>query len=310
VAIFGSVLGMLVLGVFAAGAVQTAVAGVLAALWVGAAALVGESLLPGLMILLVLLAFPTLARPSRLVGAALAVLALALGVAYALRLQPETPAGPLAVVTVVAVCGVLRVLAARLPLDALTGEPPRGCPSYGIRAIVNAIGIAALVVLPLPPVLDALRGDVAGGDRIGLLLPVGFLIVVIGVAGRLRPGSWPSVLLWLAGSIALVAALLLPAPGPAIVVVALAVTLVVFGIAPARRTRVTLALLVLASVLLAIERPWYVAAALLVALGGYLIVLAYRMRGAGQRPGDPVPFGIGNYAPTAPPEPVQVGERQ
>jgi hypothetical protein len=290
----GWTLGMLVLGVLGAGAVQTAVAGILAALWVGAAALVGESLLPGLVILLVLLAFPLLARPSRLVGAALAVLALALAVAYALRLQPGTAAGPLAVVTVVAVCGVLRALAARMPLDALTGQPPRGCPSYGIRAIVNAIGIAALVVLPIPPVLNALR-DAADGSTTGLLLPVGFLVVALGLVGRVRPGSWPSLLLWLAGAVALVGALVLPEPGPAIVVAALAVTLVAVALTRARRMRVTLALLVLATVLLAIERPWYVGAALLIALGGYVIVLAYRMRGTGENPGDPVPFGIGNY---------------
>jgi hypothetical protein len=288
-------LGMLVLGVLGAGAVQTAVAGILAALWVGAAALVGESLLPGLVILFVLLAFPMIARPSRLVGAALAVLALAIAVGYALRLQPETPAGPLAAVTVVAVCGVLRALAARLPLDALTGQPPRGCPSYGIRAIVNAIGVAALVVLPLPPVLNALR-DAVDNHTAGLLLPVGFLAVALGLVGRVRPGSWPSLLLWLAGSAALVAALLLPAPGPSIVVAALAVTLAAVALTRARRMRVTLALLVLATVLLAVERPWYVGAALLVALGGYVILLAYRMRGTGENPGDPVPYGIGNYS--------------
>jgi hypothetical protein len=302
-------LGMLVLGVLGAGAVQTAVSGVLAALWVGAAALVGESFLPGLVILLVLLAFPLLARPSRLVGAAAAILTLALAVAFALRLLPQVPPAPLAVVAAVAAGGLLRVLAARLPLDALTSTPPPGCPSYGIRAVVNTVAVVALVVLPLPPVLDALRADLAeagSGARAGVWLPVGVLVVALAVPGRLRPGSWPALALWAGGAVALGAALTLPAPVPAVTVLAVAVLLAVFGwvwtwrgrVPTGRpgRTWVALGLLGLAVLLLSLGRPWFVGAALLVAFGGYVIVLATRLRDA-DAPGFAVPFGAGPSPP-------------
>jgi hypothetical protein len=298
-------LGVLVLGVLGAGAVQTAFGGLLAVLWVGAAALVGESLLPGLAILLVLLAFPLFARPSRLVGAAAAVLALALAVAFALRVFPQAPAGPLAVVTAVATCGLLRVFAARLPLDALTSRPPRGCPSYGIRAVVNTLGLVAIVALPLPPVLQALRAQVAeagSGASAGMLLPVGVLVVVVALPGRLRSGSWPAIALWVAGALLLPAALILPAPAPTVAVAAMAALLAASGLWWSWRVRssaerpgrtwVALGWLGLAVFLLAIGRPWFVIAPLLVAFGGYVVLLARRLRDS-DRPGFAVPFGVG-----------------
>jgi hypothetical protein len=292
-------LGVLVLGILAAGAVQTAFAGVLAALWVGSAALVGESLLPGLVILAVLLAFPLLARPSRLVGGAAAVLSLTLAVAATLRLLPHTPALPLAVITVVATCGVLRVVAARLPLDALTGAPPRGCPRYGIGWVTNVLGVAALVCLSLPPVLDALRMQVfrAGGNaRAGLLLPLGVLLVAAAIPGRQRAGTRLAIGAWVLGCAALVAALALPEPAPVMVTAAVAVATAGYalwrtwpGRTAGARDR---AWLVLAAVLLVLGRPWFVAAAVLVAFGGYVVLLATRSRRADQ-PGSPVPFGAG-----------------
>jgi hypothetical protein len=301
----GWTLGVLVLGVLGAGAVQTAFSGVLAALWVGAAALIGESFLPGFAILVVLLVFPMLARPSRLVGAAAAILALALAVAYALRLLPQTPAGPLAIVTVVVTCGLLRIYAARLPLDALTSAPPRGCPSYGIRAVVNTLGLVALVVLPLPPVLQALRtqlADVGSGARAGMLLPLGVLVVAVALPGKLRRGSWPAIVVWVTGSVLLTAALILPAPTPTVARAALAVLLAGFGLwwswrgrASAERpdrTWVALGWLGLAVLLVAVGLPWFVAAVLLVAFGGYVIVLARRLWDS-DRPGFAVPFGVG-----------------
>jgi hypothetical protein len=301
----GWTLGVLVLGVLGAGAVQTAFGGLLAALWVGAAALVGESLLPGFAILIVLLAFPVLARPSRLVGAAAAVLALALAVAYALRLLPQAPAGPLAVATVVATCGLLRIFAARLPLDALTRVPPRGCPSYGIRAVVNTLGLVAIVALPLPPVLHALRAqlaDAGSGARAGMLLPVGVLVVAVALPGRLRRGSWPALALWLTGSILLTVALILPPPAPTVAVTAMAVLLAALGLVWSWRGRVptdrpdrtwvALGWVGLAVWLLALGRPWFVVAALLVAFGGYVVVLASQLWDSG-RTGSAVPFGVG-----------------
>jgi hypothetical protein len=288
----GWTLGMLVLGVLGAGAVQTAVSGVLAALWVGAVALVGESLLPGFVVLLMLLAFPLLARPSRLVGAAAAALALALGVTYALRLFPQAPAGPLALVTAVATCGVLRVFAARLPLDALTSAPPRGCPSYGIRAVVNTIGLVALVVVPLPPVLDRLRTP---DPEVGVWLPVGVLVVAVALPGRLRPGSWPAIVVWVAGSIALAAALTLPEPAPVATMAAMAALLAGLGwwwSWRAVRPWAGLGWLGLAVLLLVLGLPWFVGTALLVAFGGYLILLARRLRAA-DGSGAAVPFGVG-----------------
>jgi hypothetical protein len=298
-------LGVLVLSVLGAGAVQTAFGGLLAALWVGAAALVGESLLPGLAILLVLLVFPMIARPSRLVGAAAAVLALALAVGYALRLLPQAPAGPLAVVTVVATCGLLRVFAARLPLDALTSVPPHGCPSYGIRAVVNTLGVVAIVALPVPSVLQALRGQVAeagSGARAGMLLPLGVLVVAVALPGRLRRGSWPAIALWVAGAVLLTAALILPAPAPTVAVAAMAVLLAGLGLwwswrvrasaGRPDRTWVGLGWLALAVVLLALGRPWFVVAALLAAFGGYLVLVARRLWDS-DRPGLAVPFGVG-----------------
>jgi hypothetical protein len=319
----GWTLGVLVLGVLGAGAVQTAFSGVLAALWVGAAALVGESLLPGIAVLIVLLAFPMLARPSRLVGAAAAVLAMALAVGCALRLLPQAPAGPLAVATVVAACGLLRIFAARLPLDALTLIPPRGCPSYGIRAVVNTLGLVALVVLPLPSVLQALRtqmADVGPGARAGVLLPVGVLVVAVALPGRLRRGSWPAIVVWATGSILLTAALILPAPAPALAMAAMAVLLAGLGLlwswrgrAAAERpdrTWVALGWLGVAVLLLALGRPWFVVAALLVAFGGYVIVLARRLWDT-DRPGSAVPFGVGalpvDSAPRLPAQPDEAG---
>jgi hypothetical protein len=246
-----------------------------------------------------------LARPSRLVGAAAAILALALTVAYALRLLAQAPAGPLAVVTVVATCGLLRTFAARLPLDALTMAPPHGCPSYGIRAVVNTLGLVALVVLPVPPVLQALRTEVAdagSGARAGMLLPVGVFIVAVALPGRLRRGSWPVIVAWLTGSVLLTAALILPSPAPTVAVAAMAVLFAGLGLWwswPGRafaerpdRAWVALGWLALAVLLLAPGRPWFVAAALLVAFGGYVIVLARRLWDS-DRAGSAVPFGVG-----------------
>jgi hypothetical protein len=241
-----------------------------------------------------------LARPSRLVGAAAAVLAVALAVAQALRLFPQAPAGPLAVVTAVATCGLLRAYTTRLPLDALTSAPPRGCPSYGIRAVVDTVGLIALVVVPLPPVLDALRArftdDDGPGVRAGVWLPVGVLVIAVALPGRLRPGSWPALVLWVAGSIALAAALTLPAPAPAVAIAAMAALLAAFGgwwsWDARRRTWVGLGWLGLAVLLLLVGPPWFVGAALLVMSGGYLIVLARRLRDV-DGSDDAVPFGVG-----------------
>src|SRR5262249_19404732 len=104
-------LGVLVLGVIGAGAVQTAVAGILASVWVLLAVLVGESLVPGVAILIVLASFPILARSSHLVDASAAVLALSLAVAAAARWHGAAPAIPLVVLTALATAGVLRVIA-------------------------------------------------------------------------------------------------------------------------------------------------------------------------------------------------------
>src|SRR5207302_1401174 len=91
---------------------------------------------------------------------------------FALRLLPHTPAVPLACVAAVAACGLLRLVAARLPLDVLTGAPPRACPGYGIGSVVNVLGVVALLTLPLPPVLGALPAQVARGGAARVRAPV------------------------------------------------------------------------------------------------------------------------------------------
>lgn len=306
-------LGVLLLGYVGAGAVQTAFGGVLAALWVGTAALVGESLLPGFVILAALFAFPLFARPSRLVGAAAAILALALAVAWVLRLLPQTPALALAAVTLVCTGGLLRMVAARSPVDRLTGSPQPGWPGHGIRWITTAVGVTALVVLPLPRILAALREQVLGSGaqgRTGLLLPLGIVLLALALPGRLRGQAWTAVVGWVGGAVALVAALTLPAPAPTI-----ATALVIGGFfwygwsLTWRRTRtgrawdvpVGIGWLALAAVLAALGRPWYVGAAVLFGLGAYVIVLAVSLRRP-SRPGSSVAYGAGPAVEPAPSE--------
>lgn len=274
--------GVLVLGLLAAGAVQTAVAGILTCLWVGAAALVGESLLPGVVVLAVLLAFPLLARPSRLVGAVVAVLTLALGLAFALRHLDGAPAGPLAVVTTVAGCGVLRVLVARLSLDVTTGAPPHGCPGRGISVVTTVLGVIALVTVPLPPVLETLRGQVADSAHpAAILLPVGILLVAAALPGRRRPGSTVPIAVFAAGSVALAGALLLPRPAPLIITVAVALAAMGYGawrlLAGAREARWRgLGWLAAGVLVVGMGRPGLVVAALLLIVGGYVALLGWR----------------------------------
>jgi hypothetical protein len=273
--------GVVVLGVLAAGAVQTAFAGILTCLWVGAAALVGESLLPGVVVLAVLLGFPILARPSRLVGAVAALLTLALALAFALRHLGGAPAAPLAVVTTVAGCDLLRVLAARLPVDA-TGAPPDGCPGRGIAAVTTVLGIIALIAVPLPPVLGMLRGQVANSAYpVAILLPIGILLVVAALPGRRRPGSTVPIAVFAAGSIALAGMLLLPQPSPVIITLAVALAAMGYGawqlLAGTRDTRWHGLGWLAAGVLVAgMGRPGLVVAALLLIAGGYVALLGWR----------------------------------
>jgi hypothetical protein len=132
-------------------------------------------------------------------------------------------------------------------------------------------------------VLDALRAHAGAG----LLLPVGVLVLAAALFGR-RDAR---VLAWAVGSAALVAALLLPDPVPAIVTAAVAVAVAVYGWRHSRPL-VGLAWLGLAALLLAAGRPWFVAAALLVLLGAYVILRAAG-RWRGRRPGAPVAYGTG-----------------
>jgi hypothetical protein len=209
------------------------------------------------------------------------------------------------------------MVAARLPVDKLTGSPPPGWPGYGIRWVTTAIGVAVLAVVPLPPVLGALREQVqASGDegRTGLLFPLGIVLLATALLGRLNGRAWAAVAGWVGGSIALVAALILPEPVPAI-----ATALVIAGIVwhgwsltwrpnrSGRRWDVAAGIgwLALAAVLAAVGRPWYVGAVVLVGLGAYIIVLAARLRGPSS-PGSPVAYGAGAAAEaateTVPPE--------
>jgi hypothetical protein len=293
-------LGVLVLGVVAAGAVETALAGLLASVWVALASLVGESLLPAVVVLAVLFAFPMLARPSRLVGASSAVLTLTLAVAVALRWHGPAPAVPLAVLTALATAGLLRLLAARLPLEASTSLPPAGCPSYGISVVTGAVALVAVTLLPLQAVLDALRADVAGVPESAaraLLLPAGVLMVAVVLPGRRLPGrrmggrrlpgrrragSTIPLTLWVAGAITATAALLVPDRLADALRVLTAVAVMGYGAWVTRRARQPhlvggLALVALGAALLVVGAPPIVIAAAVLAVGGYAVYLAQRV---------------------------------
>lgn len=292
-------LGVLVLGVVGAGAVETALAGLLAAMWVVLASLVGESLLPALVVLAVLFAFPVLARPSRLVGAASAVLTLTLAVAAALRWHGPAPAVPLAVLTALATAGLLRLLAARLPLEAASGAPPRGCPSYGISAVTGAVALAAVTLLPLQRVLDALRADVAGvpdSAARALLVPAGVLMVAVvlpgsRLAGRRTGGRLPGrrradstipLALWVAGTVTATAGLLVPARVADVLRVLTALAVVGYGAWVTRRVGRPhlvrgLALVALGAALLVVGAPPIVIAAAVLVVGVYAVYLAQRV---------------------------------
>ena len=279
-------LGVLVLGVTGAGAVQTALAGVLATVWVVLAALVGESLLPGAVILAVLFGFPVLARPSRLVGAAGALLTITLAVTAALRWHGAAPAVPLAVLTALAAAGVLRVAATRLPVEAATGAPPTGCPGYGIAWVTGAVGLVAVTLLPLAPVLDRLRHDVAGAPTATrmLLVPAGVLLIVAVLPGRRRPGALLPTALWVAGCVTATTALLAPAPVAEALRVLTALVVVGLGVRATRRPGRAvqlrgLALVALGAGLLVLGSPPVVVAAAVAAVGGYAVLLARRVAG-------------------------------
>jgi hypothetical protein len=291
-------LGVLVLGVVAAGAVETALAGLLASMWVVLASLVGESLLPAVVVLAVLFAFPMLARPSRLVGAASAVLTLTLAVAVALRWHGQAPALPFAVLTALATAGLLRLLATRLPLEAATGLPPRGCPSYGIAVVTGAVALAAVTLLPLEAVLEALRADVAAvpaSAARGLLVPAGVLMLAVVLPGRRLPGrrgrrlpgrrragSTIPLALWVAGTVTATAALLVPDQVADLLRALAAVAVVGYGAWVSLRVRQPhlvrgLALVALGAALLVAGAPPIEIAAAVLVVGGFAVYLAQRV---------------------------------
>ncbi|HZE41250.1 MAG TPA: hypothetical protein VE172_20815, partial [Stackebrandtia sp.] len=204
-------LGTVALAIVTANAVQLALAGVLASAWIAAAALFGESLLPGAVIVAVLLAFPLYARPSRLVGGALTLVAATLATATMVAHGSAGLVGGL--VAAAATIGVLRAVAARLPYDPLTGTVPSGCPGRGIAAVSNLVGVGAVAVSALPPVLDALRADFASAGRPAVVwVPVGLLVAATAAPG-IRRRDWlrPSIA-WTVGVAALMLALYLPDP--------------------------------------------------------------------------------------------------
>src|SRR5262249_38660425 len=154
--------------------------------WVLLAVLVGESLVPGVAILIVLASFPILARSSHLVDASAAVLALSLAVAAATRWHGAAPSIPLVVLTALATAGVLRVIAGGQWRASLSPPPPR----TGLVWVSTAVGLAAVAVLPLAPVLDRLRDDVAAAPQPTartVLVPAGVLLVVAAPPVRRRP---------------------------------------------------------------------------------------------------------------------------
>jgi hypothetical protein len=183
--------GVLVLGLLGASAVQTAFAGLLGIVWVLLAAYVGESLLPGVVQLIALGSFPVLARPSRLVGGLSAALFLALAVATALRYLPQVPALPLTVVTLLAAAAAAESFAGRLPVLRAGGIPPPGCPSYGIRTVTTRLAQVALIGLPLPIVWRQLSDSLAtaGPRPWALFVPPGIAVVVVSLPGVRRAGS-------------------------------------------------------------------------------------------------------------------------
>jgi hypothetical protein len=143
------------------------------------------------------------------------------------------------------------------------------------------------------------------------------LVLAAAVPGRLRVGAWRVLGAWVLGCAALVLALTLRAPVPTVVVAAIAATVAGYGLwrsrpgapTPGRWRRIAAGLgwLSLAVLLASAGRLWYVGAGLTIALGGYLIVLAIRMRRA-EQPAPAVPFGTGLPPPgdAAPPgEPAE-----